>query len=103
MNKILCATFLLMALSAQAQTPPDLGPIEPNVHTVEDAPSDATQKPAVDLPYKPKQDTPQGDITVEAHQGKAPKKTSGDPLENYDIAYILSKTPDPVGAPDPSL
>lgn len=95
MKKYLILFLILNPALAFAQSTGPVGPVGPSVGTTEEETS-PTNKPSVDLPYKPS--APKSDKSKKSSDGEAPL----DSPRSQEIPYILSQSPESVGAKDPS-
>lgn len=88
-------TFLLLVSFAAHAGDADVGPVGPQSTTPTSIGEEQTEKPKVDLPYKPKTDEKKSPI-VDAPVIK--KQIVVEP-----VPFIPSKSPEPSVPPDPNL
>lgn len=103
MSRFFDILFLMIALwittlatATRAEDP--AGPVGPKAPTTVDEEGGTESKPVeVDLPYKPSIPQPPKDDLEDDDPPVRPPPPPPEPV----IPYIPSKSPDPVGAPDP--
>lgn len=98
LKKYLILFLVLNSALAFAQSTGPVGPVGPTVGTeIEEEETTASPKPSVDLPYKPSTTA-----TNKSKNRNTESDSSRDTPPAKEIPYILSKSPEPVGAPDPT-
>lgn len=99
LKKYLILFLVLNSSVALAQSTGPVGPVGPSVNTEsEEESTTSSPKPSVDLPYKPS--TPPSDKSKNRTTDVDSPRDSPPPKE---IPYVLSQSPESMGAPDPDL
>lgn len=101
MTRLFIVLFMLFSATVTAEPlPAELGPVGPKSDSTsagDEAETHSTAKPAVDLPYKPSGGSPK----ESASAGKGAIIEEREP--DIEIPFILSKSPEPLGAADPEF